>query len=109
MMDKISRYAFRDVAEAFQLIENDTYTVYIPWKEEGEELVSRLRSGFYDKALFRALGRYGVNVFELHYRDLVRLGNVELINGIGVLINRNIYHEDTGLEFQTEEGIAIFC
>lgn len=109
VMDKIGRYAFRDVAEAFQLIENDTYTVYIPWKEEGEELVSRLRSGFYDKALFRALGRYGVNVFELHYRDLVRLGNLELINGIGVLINRNIYHEDTGLEFQTEEGIAIFC
>lgn len=91
------------------MTENDTYTVYIPWREDGEELINRLRYGFYDKALFRVLGRYGVNVFEPHYRDLVRLGNVELINGVAVLANRSLYHEDTGLEFQTEEGIAIFC
>ena len=68
-----------------------------------------MRNGFYDKTLFRVLGRYGVNVFEPHYRDFVRLGDVELINGIAVLNNRNLYHEDTGLEFQAEEGIAIFC
>lgn len=109
VMEKINQYAFRDIAEVFQLIENDTYTVYIPWREEGEELVSQLRNGFYDKTLFRVLGRYGVNVFEPHYRDFVRLGDVELINGIAVLNNRNLYHEDTGLEFQAEEGIAIFC
>lgn len=109
VMEKVNRYAFREIAEAFRLIEKDTYTVYIPWKEKGEELVSQLGNGFYDKGLFRALGGYGVNVFEHHYKDLVRLGNVELINGIAVLANRDLYHEDTGLEFQTEEGIAIFC
>ena len=109
VMEKVNRFAFREIAEVFRFIENDTYTVYIPWREDGEELINRLRYGFCDKALFRALGRYGVNVFELHYRELVRLGNVELINGIAVLTNRNLYHEDTGLEFQTEEGIAIFC
>ncbi len=109
IMEKINRYAFCDIAEVFQLIENDTCTVYIPWKEEGEELISQLRNGFYNSPLFRALGRYGVNVFKPHYGELVRLGDVELINGIAVLNNRNLYHEDTGLEFQAEEGIAIFC
>lgn len=109
VMEKVDRYAYRDIAEVFHLIENDTYTIYIPWHEKGEELINALRNGRESKALFRKLGRYGVNVYEKHYRDFLRLGNIELIQGVAVLNNMDLYHEDTGLEFQAEEGIAIFC
>lgn len=109
VMEKVDRYACRDIAEAFHLIENDTYTVYVPWHEKGRELIDALRKGQKSKALFRQLGRYGVNVFEPHYREFLRLGNIELVQGLAVLNNMDLYHEDTGLEFQAEEGIAIFC
>ena len=72
-------------------------------------MIDALRKGQKSKALFRQLGRYGVNVFEPHYREFLRLGNIELVQGLAVLNNMDLYHEDTGLEFQAEEGIAIFC
>ncbi len=109
VMEKVDRYACRDIAEAFHLIENDTYTIYIPWHEKGKELIDALRKGEKSKELFRRLGRYGVNVFEPHYREFLRLGNIELVQGLAVLNNMELYHEETGLEFQAEEGIAIFC
>ncbi len=109
IMGKISRYAFRDIAEEFRFIENDTYTIYIPWKKGGEELIRQMRYGTCTKTLLRTLGRYGVNVFEPHYRELLRLGDIELIKDIPVLTNIRLYHEDIGLEFQAEEGIAVFC
>ena len=109
IMKKVNRYAFREIARDFHLIENDTCTIYIPWKEEGERLIGQLRKGLYHKELLRELGRYGVNVFEPHYRELVERGDVELIHGVAVLANGALYHEDTGLEFQEKEGIAIFC
>lgn len=108
IMEKVEQYAFRDIAEAFRLIESDMYTVYIPWKEEGEKLAGRLRAGQYNRSLLRNLGRYGVNVFRSHYESLLQ-GDVEVVGGMAILTNMSLYREQTGLEFEEKEGIAIFC
>ncbi len=107
IMEKVEQYAFRDIAEAFRLIESDTYTIYVPWGEEGESLVGRLRAGEYNRSLLRKLGRYGVNVFQSHYVSLLQ-GDAETVNGLAVLTNMSLYRAQTGLEFEEKEGIAIF-
>ncbi|MCI8853182.1 MAG: CRISPR-associated helicase Cas3' [Lachnospiraceae bacterium] len=109
IMKKVNRYAFCEIAKDFRLIEEDTYTIYIPWKEEGKKHIDRLRKGICNKELFRDLGRYGVNVFAPHYRELVERGDVEFIHDMGVLTNIALYQGDTGLKFQEREGMAIFC
>ncbi|MCI8465187.1 MAG: CRISPR-associated helicase Cas3' [Lachnospiraceae bacterium] len=108
IMEKVEQYAFREIAKTFRLINEDTDTVYIPWKEEGKELVRKLRGGQTGGGLFRKLGRYSVNVYEPHYRELLRLGDIELIQGTAVLINEKLYDKRAGLTFSEEEGAAIF-
>ena len=108
IMEKVDRYAFREIAETFRLIDDDTYTVYIPWQEEGKRLLRELRGGKCGRRLFRKLGRYSVNVYEPHYRELLRLGDIELIQGTAVLANEKLYDEHAGLAFSAKEGDAIF-
>ncbi len=108
IMEKAERYAFREIAETFRLIDDDTYTVYIPWREEGKRLLRELRGGKCGRGLFRKLGRYSVNVYEPHYRELLRLGDIELIQGTAVLANEKLYDEHAGLAFSAKEGDAIF-
>lgn len=108
IMEKVERYAFREISETFRLIENDTYVVYVPWKAEGERLVAELKENRWDKQLFRALGRYGVNIFAEHYQDLLRRGDIELVQGTAVLVNMDLYHKAAGLSITEKEGEAIF-
>ncbi|MCI8550897.1 MAG: CRISPR-associated helicase Cas3' [Lachnospiraceae bacterium] len=108
IMEKVDRYAFREIAETFRLIDDDTYTVYIPWQEEGKRLLRELRGGKCGRGLFRKLERYSVNVYEPHYRELLRLGDIELIQGTAVLANEKLYDEHAGLAFSAKEGDAIF-
>ena len=108
IMEKVERYAFREIAETFRMIDDDTYTVYIPWGEEGKRLVGELGGGPCGRKLFRKLGRYGVNVYEPHYRELLRLGDIDLIEGTAVLANEKLYDEHAGLAFSVEEGVAVF-
>lgn len=108
IMEKVERFAFREIAESFRLIENDTYTVYIPWEEEGKSLIREFQKGRCDRKLFRRLGRYSVNVYKPHYRELLRLGDVELVQGTAVLMNEELYDEAAGLAFSAEEGEAFF-
>ncbi len=108
IIEKVEQYAFREISESFRLIESDTYVVYVPWKEEGEQLVAELKGGRWDRQLFRSLGRYGVNVFAEHYQELLRRGDIELIRGTAVLVNMDLYHIAAGLSITEKEGEAIF-
>ena len=49
-----------------------------------------------------------MNVYKLHYQDLLRLGDIELIQGTAVLANEKLYDEHAGLAFSAKEGDAIF-
>lgn len=104
---KMERYEFEEIAKAFHLIDEETYTVYVPWKG-GADLIEQLRRGIYNRDLLRRLGRYSVNLFRKHYEEWLRLGNIELVGNVAVLNNQCLYSEQTGMEFQAKEGEAIF-
>lgn len=95
---------FRKIAERFHLIDSETKTVYIPL-EEGEELVHRLRSGEHSRALFRALGQYGVSIYPQHFEALDLAGDLEVLeDGSAVLANLTLYDNDKGLSLTADDG-----
>ena len=94
---------FRRIAERFHLIDSETKTVYIPLGE-GEDLVRRLRSGEHSRALFRALGQYGVSVYPPHFKALNMAGDLEVLeDGSAVLTNLALYDSATGLSLTADE------
>ncbi len=95
---------FQTVAENFHLIDSETRTVYIPMGE-GEELTRRLRSGEWDRKLFRALGQYGVSVYPQHFEALDRAGALEVLeDGSAILTDLALYDPNMGLSLTAEEG-----
>ena len=99
---------FRKIAERFHLIDSETRTVYIPLGD-GEDLVRRLHSGERGRALFRALGRYGVSVYPRHFAALDMAGDLEVLeDGSAVLTNLALYDHSTGLSLTADEGKAHF-
>lgn len=99
---------FETVAEKFRLIDEDTKTVYIPW-EDGEALIDRLKNGEHSRMLFRKLGRYGVSVYDQHYRALMGRGALEVLeDGNTVLTDPDLYRKDLGLTMCEETGSGLF-
>lgn len=96
-------YPFEYVAKKFHLIDNNTKTVYVPYGE-GADLIKRLKNGERTKKLFRGLGKFSVNIYENHYKDLFSAGDITVFDDFAVLENMNIYDEKTGLSLSAEFG-----
>lgn len=104
MEDPYILMPFREVDRRFKLIRSGTHTVYIP-REQGAGLVEQLRAGVRSRALFRALGQYGVSVYPDHFSALDRAGALELLeDGSAILIDPDLYDESTGLSLDVGEG-----
>ena len=100
-------FPFRTVAERFKLIDQDTYTIYVPADKNGEELVRRLEDGECSRELYRQLGRYAVSLYAagaiLTAKDIHALDDRS-----AVLDNMKLYSETLGLTLEPETGQALF-
>lgn len=95
---------FRKIAERFHLIDSETKTIYIPMGE-GEKLVQQLRSGERSRALFRALGQYGVSIYPQHFDALDQAGDLEVLeDGSAVLTNLALYDSAMGSSLTADSG-----
>ena len=104
---------FQTVAESFHLIESNTHTVYVPF-DEGSALMERLAAGECSRALYRALGRYAVSVYEPHFQALYAAGAIltaqdvpTLDSGSAILRDMSLYSETIGLTLEPETGKAL--
>lgn len=101
-------FPFREAAQQFHLIENETTAVYIPM-EEGAALVEQLVRGAYSRNTFRQLGQFSVNVYPNHLKALLESGCVKQLEGeVYVLHDLTQYRDDIGLRMDTETGNGIF-
>ena len=105
IIEKCSAMRFRDIAESFHLIENDTINVYIPTEENGD-LLMQLRQDNYGKSTLRRLQRDAVSIYKEQYDDLLRGGCLEITkSGFAILQDMKCYDsESKGLVVETEEG-----
>lgn len=105
---------FRTVAENFRLIDQNTYTIYIPYGG-GAELIQRLRDGECSRSLYRKLGAYAVSVYEQHFQLLYKAGALltarevpALDSGSAILTDMTLYSRSMGLTLEPETGKAEF-
>ena len=99
---------FKTIADAFRLIDEDTYTVYIPLGA-GEAVCRHLLEGRANREDFRQAGQYCVNIYEGHYRELLKAGDIHpLSEDSAVLTSFSLYDPDMGLSLKSDAGRADF-
>lgn len=98
--------AFRTAAERFHLIEQDTFTVYIPTGENAP-LIERLRAGQIDRELLRRLGRDSVGVYRSALKAMPA-GTVDICGeNYGVLTYAGLYDPKLGLSAEDESVLML--
>lgn len=110
ILEKSGRLAFREIEEAFRMIDSPTIPVYIP-SDDNRDNLAALRSGEVSRTLLRRLGRSAVNVYPQHFRLLREAGVLECPAGdsFGILIDPRQYDADCGLALEPECGELWFC
>lgn len=92
-------FQFKEAAKRFQMIEDESQPVIVPYGKRGRQLIERLAS---DKPLGlkmrRRLQRYTVSIFENIFRNLVATQQIEIRHDCyAVLLNEDLYDEQLGL------------
>jgi CRISPR-associated endonuclease/helicase Cas3 len=95
----IKRFPFRDIGEKFHFIDSPTLSIIIPWGEEGNALVEKLRYYDGDFKLPRKAQRFTVQVYQWHYRKLYEAGALETLHDRFYVLSTlaGFYDEKLGL------------
>lgn len=97
--------AFETAGKAFRVIENNTYTVIVPY-EEGEECISVLEGGgdFNDKIkALKKSAAFSVNIYNYEFEKLKEKNALYFIEEVGVwALSNNFYNEEYGLYLYAE-------
>lgn len=96
-------WAFRDVANRFRLIENIMYPVIIPFNQEAENLIERLRFTVAPGGILRELQHYTVQIYAHQLAALDEAGAIEYVDEqYPVLIDKELYDPQQGLKVPKE-------
>ena len=107
-------YRFKDIAQDYKLITEDTRTLVVPWNEGAALCQTLLTTPFPNRYLLRKLQRYTVAVWTNTMANLLRGGYVEDVftdGSVYVLTQENLYDAQTGLDMTLRdlcEGEGIF-
>lgn len=103
-------FNFKQVAGQFKLIDENTVPIIIGFDEEAEELIRKLHYVDKYRSILRVIQPYSVNVYENEFKTMNGAGLIEIVDdGIYILRDIKKYNKKTGLEFNTESGVAIFA
>lgn len=99
---------FRTVAENFHLIDQETYTVYIPLGD-GVEICRPIQEKTGSREDYRRAGQYSVGIYQQHFQNLWRAGDIELLSeNSAMLTNLSLYDPEMGLSTKADTGKAEF-
>jgi CRISPR-associated endonuclease/helicase Cas3 len=109
------KFDFRQAAERFRLIDNLTVAVIVPYNEDAEDLLERMRWSEYPASFARKLQAYTVNIYEQEFLALQSQGVIDTYaDTYSVLKGKEqygetCYHPETGLVIPaSNSGEAIF-
>ncbi|MDR0852889.1 MAG: CRISPR-associated helicase Cas3' [Clostridiales Family XIII bacterium] len=94
---------FKDVAEKFKIVEDNTYNIIIQHKCDDKQ-INQLRYGMITKDLIRELSKQSVNIYSHEYKKLMEDGAIEDIQGYYIMINENYYDDIKGLDIFSDEN-----
>lgn len=97
---------FREIAQAFKMIDEPTRPILVPYSEEGANVIEELRKcvkfpGYVNRELRKQLQQYTVNLYERIFHEIS--GELFDVFGDGqfcVLLNMDIYDGAVGLKLE---------
>ena len=96
------------IAKNFHLIDQETFTVYIPLMD-GETVCRPLLNGHATREDYRLAGQYAVNVYQQHFQSLLEVGDIQLLSeNSAILLNLSLYNPEMGLSTKADAGKAEF-
>jgi len=99
------QFEFRSASQKFQLIEDNTLPVIIPYDNRGRHLLERLKESEYPGSLMRRLQLYTVSIYEREFRALEDIGLIDVYAGsYAVLNDASQYSCETGLTIPESTG-----
>lgn len=98
------RLPFASFAKSFEYIKSETVGVVIPYDDNANTLIEKLRFGA--EGVKRALQKYTVSLYNNELTELLKQGALESINGVFVLSNMSYYSYETGLKSEGEDFIV---
>lgn len=103
-------FDFKSAAENFNMIENKTVAVVIPFNEPALDILKKVRGHPFPFRFARQLQPYTVNIYQNEFEALQSKGGIETYNGIyEVLTNMDYYNDHTGLTLvESKGGEALF-
>lgn len=91
-------FPFREVAQDFRFIEDESIGIIIPLEPEAEKLVQELRFTEFPRTTLRKLQQYSVAVRAREFAILRTAGAIEMIREVfPVLCNLSAYQKDVGI------------
>ena len=99
---------FKDVADRFRMIEEGSHPV-IAFAPRISDDLAAVREGRAMRGAMRRLARYSVGLYDNDLEVLKAAHSVELLEGdTYVLLDGDLYHEDTGLDASDAGGKGLF-
>jgi CRISPR-associated endonuclease/helicase Cas3 len=103
--DKGEGFAFKTAAQHFQLIENNTVAVIIPFNPDAERLIEELKYTPYPASTLRKLQLFTVNIYEQEFQALNSKGAIEIVADVYTSLNNMDYnHPEMGLSIPDSGG-----
>ena len=110
ILESESAFTFRNTAEKFHLIDENTITIYIPSKADSGD-IQALREKQFSKGLLRRLSQSAVNLYDTECQKLMENGALEMDteDGHAILLNPKMYSDECGLEICPEGDECFFA
>ncbi len=108
--------SFAEIGKRFQLIQDSTKSVFIPFDEKARNIKEQLMMGNRSRQLMRAAGAYMINVRyskaqgQSDFMKLLTQGQIEMFPGdenLAYLVNMEDYDAELGLKIKSEDGVGI--
>lgn len=105
-------YHFAKVGCEFQLIEENTKTIFIGKEQEAEELLEEIKIKGISKERMRKAGQYCIQVYDNFFEKLYGAGMVQPVTedmqDFFELVFPEQYSESCGIDFSIDDGIALY-
>jgi CRISPR-associated endonuclease/helicase Cas3 len=99
-IDEKLNFPFKEIAGKFNLIKDGMEPIIIPWNNEAEDIIRKLRYAEYPSKYARKAQRFTVQMYPGVINSLLAAGSAERIGEdeqYTILINSDLYRDDIGL------------
>ncbi len=93
------------------MIEDNTIPVFIPFDEQGDALLSKLKNEIITRNLMRKAGAYLVNIYKNKFDKMLAAHHIEYVSEdekFAYLCDKKYYDENFGILQEVQEGEGIF-